>query len=400
MKKIVLVAGILIVIGVICVFYDNEAVIVQNNKSEVAKNALTMLYETSAGSGEYTIVDEESWDSDKYIFNQELSYCENGSELVWDDLAKSIKLNVTLSDKCYIFFDACKSSFADYLKGLYDGDGVNNLYLHDGSGSYENASQEAKDNSYRYAGANPSNYVCFGSDEETCPVDNLYRVIGIFDEQVKLIKYDYLNTNLLNSIPSVQIVTSADFSPYYKGTFDNVYTYAWNSFANHSWQESSLQLALNSTMLNNLAVKWQNLIANTSWQIRELSYDLVYQSNVSTIFNYELGGDSDKDFVSKIGLMYISDYGYAASPENWNTSMQTMNNDSNRNNNWMYMGGYEWTISIYQEESNYAFFISKAGAVGGFDVTKNRAIRPVFYLTENVNYDYGDGSQNNPYRIV
>lgn len=32
---------------------------------------------------------------------------------------------------------------------------------------------EAGDNSYRYAGVNPNNYVCFGSDEATCPTDNL-----------------------------------------------------------------------------------------------------------------------------------------------------------------------------------------------------------------------------------
>ena len=154
-------------------------------------------------------------------------------------------------------------------------------------------------------------------------------------------------------------------------------------------------------MLNSLSVKWQNLIANASWQVRELSYDLIYQGNASTVFNYELGlGEVDKSIVGKVGLMYVSDYAYAASPENWNTSMQTMNNDSNRNNNWMYIGGYEWTMSTYKEVSNYAFFISKAGAVGGFDVTKNRAIRPVFYLTQNASYDSGDGSINNPYKIV
>ena len=44
----------------------------------------------------------------------------------------------------------------------------------------------AGDNSYRYAGANPNNYVCFGSTANTCPSKNLYRIIGVFGDQVKL----------------------------------------------------------------------------------------------------------------------------------------------------------------------------------------------------------------------
>ena len=59
-------------------------------------------------------------------------------------------------------------------------------YLHDGEGTY--GSLEAGDNSYRFSGANPNNYVCFGSNEANCLEDNLYRIIGVFNNQVKLIK--------------------------------------------------------------------------------------------------------------------------------------------------------------------------------------------------------------------
>ena len=83
---------------------------------------------------------------------------------------------------------------------VYTGtDGDNGLYYHDGSGTYTNADQEAGDNSYRYSGANPNNYVCFGSDEETCPNDNLYRIIGVFDGQVKLIKLTLFGSFAWNS---------------------------------------------------------------------------------------------------------------------------------------------------------------------------------------------------------
>ena len=64
-------------------------------------------------------------------------------------------------------------------------------------GSYTSADQEAGDYSYRYAGANPNNYVCFGSVINPCLDECLYRIIGVFNEQVKLIKADYTNNSML-----------------------------------------------------------------------------------------------------------------------------------------------------------------------------------------------------------
>ena len=72
---------------------------------------------------------------------------------------------------------------ADYIKGLYTSQGSNGIYYHTSS-----LANSAGDNSYRYAGANPNNYVCFGSNASTCPSDNLYRIIGVFGSEVKLIK--------------------------------------------------------------------------------------------------------------------------------------------------------------------------------------------------------------------
>ena len=85
------------------------------------------------------------------------------------------------------------------------------LYHHDGT--LENG---INDGSYRYAGASDevNNFVCFGSNESPCPTDNLYRIIGVFDhkisetqteQRVKLIKYDYANSNLLG--------TDGDYNP-------------------------------------------------------------------------------------------------------------------------------------------------------------------------------------------
>ena len=161
-------------------------------------NTLTMMLETEVGSGEYILSNDTTWPGEGYIFNETLSKCENGGTLSWDSETNRVVMQTNSSDKCYIYFDIELINLADYIMNtVYQDDGVNGLYYHDGQGSYTNADQEAGDNSYRYAGADPNNYVCFGSNAEVCPEDNLYRIIGVFDGQVKLIKNDYANSDLL-----------------------------------------------------------------------------------------------------------------------------------------------------------------------------------------------------------
>ena len=42
---------------------------------------------------------------EKDIFNSELSKCENGGELSWDNEKKVVLMSGNVSDKCYVYFD-------------------------------------------------------------------------------------------------------------------------------------------------------------------------------------------------------------------------------------------------------------------------------------------------------
>ena len=140
-----------------------------------------MMYETASNSGEYQVASDTAWPQDGYIFNETLSKCENGSSLTWNEETKSVIMEAIISDKCYVYFDKEPLTLSDYIiNEVYTGvDGENGLYYHDGVGSYTNADQEAGDNSYRYSGANPNNYVCFGATGADCQdADNQYRIIG------------------------------------------------------------------------------------------------------------------------------------------------------------------------------------------------------------------------------
>ncbi len=290
-------------------------------------------------------------------------------------------------------------NFATYITNLYTTDGENGLYYHDGTGTY--GTLEAGDNSYRYTGANPNNYVCFGSDAASCPADNLYRIIGVFGNQVKLIKHDYAGGNLLGTNGAYRGTTTS-LGSYYKGSQSTLYWYYWNNSTNtNTWSESNLNTVnLNQNYLNNIGSKWSNLIATTSWKVGGMSYS---SSNTSKqYYTTELGSSSSSTtYSAKIGLMYVSDYGYAASPDNWNTNLDDYDNDANRNNNWMYMGWYDWTISRRSDLTPYAFVVINAGNVRNGSVRSYYGgVRPSFYLESSVEFSEGDGSEQNPFRIV
>ena len=77
------------------------------NDSKIKNNnMLSMMLETSAGSGEYQQTTASTWPTTGYVFNESLSKCEKGSSLSWDNTNKNVVLKGNASDKCYVYFDA------------------------------------------------------------------------------------------------------------------------------------------------------------------------------------------------------------------------------------------------------------------------------------------------------
>ena len=254
---------------------------------------------------------------------------------------------------------------ADYIKGLYTSQGSNGIYYHTSS-----LANSAGDNSYRYAGANPNNYVCFGSNASTCPSDNLYRIIGVFGSEVKLIK-------------------STSYGNYYwSGSSTN---------QSNTWSSSTLNTStLNGTYLNNLGSAWSNLIANHSWKVGGMS-----RNNSATAKQYyetEIGSSSSSTtYSAKIGLMYVSDYGFAASPDYWTTELY--NYQPSKSSNWMNISLTDWTISRTSDLLASAFRVDSAGYVYHRPVNYSLGVRPVFYLTSSTTYVSGSGSSADPIRV-
>ena len=321
----------------------------------------------------------------------------------------------TLSAKVMIQKEPIVTTLASYITNLYTGtQGANNIYYHDAS-----LTNGAGDNSYRYAGASDAvnNYVCFGNAQSPCPADNLYRIIGVFGDKVKLIKSDYATTALLGGDGAYsKMYTATGISTLnYKGNnLVNIAAYNWNKSGQNIWGESNLnKINLNQNFIANIEAEWSNKIDMTTWKVGGNALANIKSVNPSVAYQNEVvkpapgAYSSEIEYSAKIGLMYASDYGFAAAPSAWTKNLgYEPGNDYSDSNvtlaNWMYMGLDEWTISRKADYSNLAIGVYDDGGIshGDGNVSSSTfAVRPVFYLLSSVNYVEGDGTQNSPIRI-
>ena len=251
-----------------------------------------------------------------------------------------------------------------------------------------------------------NNFVCFGSTETPCPTDNLYRIIGVFEDKVKLIKYDYATSTLLGTDGDYSGSDTPDTN-YYKGSLSSIDTYYWNNVTKkNTWSESNLnKINLNTNFINNIGSTWANKIATTTWKVGGNTYENIGSSFPSIAYQNEIVSPAENTtYDAKIWLMYASDYGFAASPSAWTKTLDNYNgNDVNGTSitpiNWMYMGYNDWTISRRSDYSDTAFFVSRNGEVSSYDVSNDCGVRPSFNLSSSITYVSGNGSMSNPIRI-
>ena len=253
---------------------------------------------------------------------------------------------------------------------------------------------------------NVKNFVCFGSDATTCPTENLYRIIGVFNNHVKLIKYDYAKSSLLG--------TDGDFSQEYTSNYfsgeqgespSSNSLYYWNNAGTNTWSASKLNTVnLNTNFTTNIGTAWANKIATTTWKVGGGTYANLRDAVPKTAYQYEVGSSaSTTTYDAKIGLMYVSDYYYSASPSAWTlvgyNSDYTKSYASAKGENWLYGGGWDWTISRFSGRSDRAFYVSHLGFVHYYTVDYFSGVRPSFSLLSSTTYVSGSGSMSDPVRI-
>lgn len=409
MRKISLVLIIFLIISIsIILIYPKKENEILNSIKDTKNSMLSIMVEREAGTGKY--IDASSFPNAGYYLNKNLSKCLNGSKISFNEGNLYVKGNKT--DRCYAYFDKdelgsiCRGqNLSECFTKNYKKD--SSIIYHDGAADYEeeeNYKLEAEDLSYRFTGTNDivNNYVCFNSNADDCLEDNLYRIIGFFKNEngayeAKLIKATEATTTHLGTEGA------------YCGALNNSNNrFCWNNSNGEAstslWAESNLNnINLNGYYLNNyLNSTWQTYINNHKW-ITAYSNNInsLRTLNARELYNID-NNKENATFEAKLGLMYLSDYFYAAENKYWNScgndnTNHLCNVDSNitfKDINWLYP--QNWELVIYP-------FTGVSYVFGGYIIYDKTSyiytVRPTFYLTSTIKLKSGNGTKENPYRI-
>ena len=292
------------------------------------------------------------------------------------------------------------------------------------------------DTGYRYEGKNPNNYVWFN--------DELWRIIGVFNSD----RHGVDGMNLVKIIRD-----------------ESIGGYAWNGVSTESndWTTSTLYRMLNGCYFNALiGTNTTNIsgsnVACSNYCVRQYittssitgvrtsncdfsvsgiqnsGVDYGYRDMVQNVTWY-LGGpeDSARDSMfpdevysnemdnSKIypgrpasvtgyvGLMYLSDYGFASLGSSCTRGVYSISTQSNEdyrfsecvNNNWLYGSGVEHTITPNSRNNasfaNNSYYIESAGFVTDGNLNDSKNVRPVIFLKNSIYKLSGTGTKTDPY---
>ena len=389
------------------VFINNT----EESKIDLDNNMLSFMVETTDGNYEQS----QNIPLEDYIFNPESSNCDNGGKISWNMETSKIQVTTNKSDKCHAVFDkydftkSCKWGYENNLACDIVKKKDDTLIYHNGTIKSGDIIIDAQDYSYRYSGASNivNNYVCLGKNNTVmglCDDNDLYRIIGLFKNnngryEIKLIK----NTPYEDDNAKTTTNTTSGKGYYWSGS---------NLNEKNTWKDSILNTTiLNINYLQSLPSYIQSKIADHIYVTAGAAASGIYvfeeyQYEIKNLNQGSYATDIDKTFEGKIGLMYITDYGYSAYKEAWSAKTLFEYSDVNiKNNNWLYINDnktIEWIITRHSPDMDYAFTISSIGAVFSYSYNVYNsilAVRPVFFLESSTILKSGDGTINNPYRI-
>ena len=292
------------------------------------------------------------------------------------------------------------------------------------SGSSATGSEIPAVTDYRYYGASPNNYICLDMEGgSTCPDKHLYRIIGSIYEEKE-------NTNRIKVIKATPLTdgTTSRFSWDYTSSDSSSNIWATITSGNYSnsltsgsqlmkllnsgawWNGTSGSYYNNSTTATNVNFTNYKLSDKAKSYITTSRYYLGGYNNsnilTSAMYGYERGTNSSATsrplyWDGMVGLLYPSDYGYAAG--NTCVTGTTLYNYGAgcKNKGWFYNTKDQWLVTPNSmAEYSCVFYIYSDGKIGFFGDDNTQFanfVHPVFYLTSTTSIIDGDGTLNNPY---
>ena len=291
--------------------------------------------------------------------------------------------------------------------------------------SHEATEQLEATTDYRYIGSSPNNYITYN--------DEVWRIIGVFDGRIKIIRNDSIGN------------MSWDYKKSGVGSSTNAYAGGSND-----WSDSQLMYMLNPTsyklkdgyssdgtyiydgsgnIIYQLGCQPEDIVSGATsyscttntWslnstalsQISEATYYLGGTSSVlqsaQTYYTLERGkkvyNGRPTKWTGLVGLMYPSDYAYTfangVDDKCYSDTKKCRSMDGgNPNSSWLYKSStIQWTVFPSSSNTYFVFFAGNTGEVNSNAASHRYGVRPVLYLQSDIKLQ-GSGGSDDPYEII
>ena len=384
--------------------------------SDVIKNSKIASFESSAK----TIASQ----AEKKKMEKEI--LEDSEPINCSDI---VKLNDTDYGNCSITFDCNTAKVTLVGKGKFEGlkitngtkdnavakelkpvygtyaiEYISNLYESGGEGLKKDNTSDAN---IRYYGSNPNNYVSFN--------DELWRIIGIFGDNIKLVRSESLGTlswdssdSSINSGYGINEWNQADLKEYL-----NIRYYGGTSVTCYNGVNNSTKTcptgSLNSTAKSMIDYHtWNTGAAYKSTRTDTIAFYNAERGSVTGKICTSSSGHCN-DTVERttkwkgyVALPYVTDWAYASGTDECETNMQQQDSSNVytcRNENWMHYNSMKWYLSPGANSVNAGavWRVAGDGIVAHGCASSALSVFPSIYLNSDVKITSGSGSSGDPY---
>lgn len=290
----------------------------------------------------------------------------------------------------------------------------------------------------RYYGASPNNYIyfnCSNYSNQSSSTCEIWRIIGVFDGKVKLMRNDSIGTmeydndeedtylksissysdsnkvvkklsnNEKNKRKSVKFIVSGGPGKTDAQGKNNYSTSSLQKILNNYYYNSKNYSGNSSYIFTNIGIKndvTRNIISSNNYYLGGIQYEVNY--NVNKIYQEERSTEvydgNATTWTGKLAIPYPSDYGYAVDLNKCSKSLSLYNDTACISNNWMASISTSeiWLLNPRTDTSNQSSSIV-SNKISFSPVDDKKAIFPTLYLDSKLTIKSGSGTSSSPYQL-
>lgn len=273
----------------------------------------------------------------------------------------------------------------------------------------------------RYYGASPNNYIYFNCSDysnQSSSTCETWRIIGVFDGKIKLIRGSQIGTYALDNKDTT---TGAEnnygkndwtdarlmklLNPGYESEATGGSLYYNSGSGNCYVGQNNATKACDFTSTGIKNDKTRGLISEETYSLLGLSTSSVYANE---IYEYErstgkVHSDRPTTWTGKIALAYPSDYGYAVDLSKCSQNLLNYDNSTCTSNNWMntiIAPNYGWLLTPFSGGASGAWRVNSSGFVyNTYGAYYALGVAPVLSLNSELAVKAGTGSSSAPYQL-